>query len=161
MTNEVPERIADYRPSDEQVAGLSSAANLAQVVVFPRRDGLYPGVASDFVALLRETGVKVAYATDPTAAKAWEHKSGIEQVLPAILIAVGDVGTVVSTIDAIASVVSAVLERHGPKSQVFLDAGRRKDADGGTVEWVSLKATGDPKANRQMVKDVLRGLFED
>lgn len=160
MANDLPERIAGNRPSDEQVAG-TSAENPAEVIVFPRRDGLYPGVTSDFVALLREAGVNVAYATDPTAAKAWEHKSGIEQVLPAILIAIGDVGTVFSTIDAIASVVSWVLERHGPRSQVFLDAGRRKAADGATVEWVSLKATGDPKTSERMVKEALRRLFED
>ncbi len=150
-----------HRPSAEQVVQALETASDIDVVVFPRADGNYPGVTPDFVALLREAGVKVAYATDPASARSWEHKGALDQMLPAILISIGDVRTALSTIDGIVFVVSTLLGKWGPRARLRLDAGRVTAPDGAKVEWVALEATGDPDSNAQMVRDSLRRLFED
>ncbi len=154
-------RQARFRPDDDEVlARLVASPAVAGTMVFPRSDGMYAGVTPDFVGILREAGVAVAYSTDPASARGWQHKSGIEQVLPGIVIAVGDAGTVLSTIDGVAYVVRVLLDRARPGARLSLDVGRWESPDGTSIEWVELEATGDAQSNERMVRETLRRFFE-
>ncbi len=122
----------------------------AAVLVFPRSDGRYPDEATNVVGLFDEAGVGINYATDPVAAGNYTYKSA-EILLPAVVIALAQVGDVVGLIEGFVRVVKYYLGRR-PKAGLRMDVGV---AEGDSVRWARIEVDGPPGEAEQMVRDVL------
>jgi hypothetical protein len=127
------------------------------VLVFPRGpDGRYPQEATDVVSVLHESGVAVDYATDPMAAGTYTYKS-VELMLPAIVIALGAAGDVVTIANGVVDLVHYYLGRR-PKARVEIDVGVKRGND---VRWVKIDVSGSPDHAERLTRDVLDRVLGD
>ncbi len=111
----------------------------ATVIVFPREDGQYSGLATDVLGLLEEAGVTADYATDPMATGVHIEKSA-DVVLPWLLLvaqAIGTAGDLSNTVDGVIATVRWILERR-PGTKVQLKMAVTKRPDGGEVRKLEL-----------------------
>lgn len=111
----------------------------AAVLVLPRADGQYSGVAADVLGLLEEAGVAADYASDPMATGVHIEKSA-DIVLPFLLIiaqAIGTAGNVSTTIDGIITTIRWFTQRR-PGAIVQLNVGVTRRPDGAEIRKLEM-----------------------
>lgn len=111
----------------------------ATVLVMPREDGQYSGVAADVLGLLEEAGVSADYASDPMQSGVHIEKSA-EIILPFLLIvaqAIGTAGDISTTVDGILATIRWFFHRR-PAATVELNVGVTRRAGGEEVRKLQM-----------------------